>query len=98
MIRVKATREGLVGQKTATGWAIDKETPFVALPSGKALHKWVEIKNPANGKTCRAQVLDVGPWNEHDDAYVFDGGQHLSTASTSSTCMASRSSASSPRR
>src|SRR5215467_12445578 len=78
MIRVKATREGLVGQKTATGWAIDKETPFVALPSGKALHKWVEITNPANGKTCRAQVLDVGPWNEHDDAYVFGGARPAS--------------------
>jgi len=73
MIRVKATREGLVGQKTATGWVIDKETPFVALPSAKALHKWIQITNPANGNACRAQVLDVGPWNEHDDAYVFGG-------------------------
>jgi hypothetical protein len=75
MIRVKATREGLVGRLTAIGWAINTEYPFVALPSAKALRKWVKITNPANGRMCCAQVLDVGPWNEHDDAYVFGGAR-----------------------
>jgi hypothetical protein len=68
---VKATREGLIGQMTATGWKIDAEYPFVALPSHKALGMWISLRNQANGKHCCAQVLDVGPWNTEDDAYVF---------------------------
>ena len=72
---VKSTREGLVGSTTALGWVINREYPFVALPSHKALGMWVKITNPLNGKMCCAQVLDVGPWNTHDDAYVFDGAR-----------------------
>jgi hypothetical protein len=71
MITVKATREGLLGGKTASGYLVDRVVPFVALPSTKALHRFVRITNPANGKTCLAICLDVGPWNEHDDTYVF---------------------------
>lgn len=70
---VKATREGLVGRTTASGWVIDTVTPFVALPSTHALHRRVKVTNPANGKSVLASVLDVGPWNEHDDDYVFRG-------------------------
>jgi len=72
---VKATREGLIGQMTATGWIIDAEYPFVALPSHKALGMWISLRNPANGKHCCAQVMDVGPWNTQDDAYVFSGAR-----------------------
>lgn len=72
---VKATREGLPGQKTASGWIINNSVPFVALPSHAALRLWVTVTNPANGKTCKALVLDVGPWNENDDAYVFGGAR-----------------------
>src|SRR5437667_7046245 len=75
MIRVKATREGLVGGRTATGWRIDAVVPFVALPSDAALRQWVRVVNPANGRSIRALVLDVGPWNEHDTAYVFGGAR-----------------------
>lgn len=71
MITVKATREGLVGEKTASGYRIDTVVPFVALPSVHALHRFVRLLNPANGKTAYAIALDVGPWNEQDDAYVF---------------------------
>ncbi len=71
MITVKATREGLAGQKTASGYVIDHVVPFVALPSRKALFRAVRLTNPANGKTCIALVLDVGPWNIDDDAYVL---------------------------
>lgn len=71
MKTVKATREGLLGEKTATGYRIDTHVPFVALPSTEALRLWIRVRNPANGKECRALVLDVGPWNEHDNAYVF---------------------------
>lgn len=72
-ILVKATREGLVGGKTASGYVIDAIVPFVALPSAKALLKFVRLRNPANNQTALAVVLDIGPWNIHDDAYVFDG-------------------------
>lgn len=70
---VKATREGLVGHTTASGYVIDTHVPFVALPSVNALDRFVKLTNPANGKACLAIVLEVGPWNTHDDAYVFAG-------------------------
>ncbi len=70
---VKATREGLVGQKTASGWIITPWVPAVALPSIAALHLPVLVTNPLNGKCCTAWVLDVGPHHTGDDAYVFGG-------------------------
>lgn len=75
MPRVKATREGCVGQPTASGYVVDRHVPYVALPSVHALERCVRLTNPANGRTCDAIVLDVGPWNEHDDAYVFGGAR-----------------------
>ena len=36
---VKATREGLIGGQTASGYIIDRVVPFVALPCGKALQR-----------------------------------------------------------
>lgn len=72
---VKATREGLIGQTTASGYVIETHVPFVALPSAKALRRAVTVRNPATGVTVEAMVLDVGPFNEHDDAYVFGGAR-----------------------
>jgi len=71
MIQVKATREGLIGGRTASGYIVDAVVPFVALPSTKALRRFVRVINPKNAKVTLAIVLDVGPWNEADDAYVF---------------------------
>lgn len=62
-----------MGQKTASGYVIDRVVDFVALPSVRALHRHVKLTNPANGRIAYAQVLDVGPWNIDDDAYVFSG-------------------------
>lgn len=73
MIRVKATREGLIGQRTASGYVIDAVVPFVALPSQRALGLFVRLTNPASQRTSLAVVLDVGPWNTADEAYVFRG-------------------------
>jgi|SRR6266853_4135775 len=70
-MKVKATREGLVGKKTAIGWKVNVNVPFVALPSEAALRQWVIVTNPANGRSIKALVLDVGPWNVEDDEYVF---------------------------
>lgn len=75
MITVKATREGLLGQKTASGYRVDDLVPFVALPAAAALRQWIRVTNPANGQSIRALVLDVGPWNTHDNAYVFGGAR-----------------------
>jgi hypothetical protein len=79
---VKATREGLVGSKTASGYVIDTVVPFVALPSTKALQRFVRITNPANGLSTLAIVLDVGPWNEHDDGYVFGDSRPTAESGT----------------
>lgn len=70
-MKVKATREGLIGKKTAIGWKINNLVPFVALPSEIALRQWVRVTNPLNGRSILALVLDVGPWNINDDGYVF---------------------------
>lgn len=70
-MKVKATREGLLGNKTASGYVIDAVVPFVALPSSNALGRFVRVSNPLNGAVAFAVVLDVGPFNERDDAYVF---------------------------
>lgn len=75
MIQVKATREGLIGERTASGYIIDKVVPFVALPSVSAIGRFVRVQNPANGKSVIAWVADVGPWNTHDDHYVYLGGR-----------------------
>lgn len=83
MTRVLATREGLIGQKTASGYVIDAVVPFVALPSVRALGQFVRLTNPANQRTCMAVVLDVGPWNEHDDDYVERGARPAAESGTS---------------
>lgn len=68
---VKATREGLLGGITSTGYKIDKYVPFVALPNAYALFEAVIVTNPKNNKSICSLVMDVGPWNIHDP-YVFD--------------------------
>src|SRR5438132_14318630 len=74
-MKVKATREGELGHRLAAGMVNTIHLPFVALPSTRALYRFVRVLNPANGKSAMAMVLDVGPWNIHDDAYVFDGNR-----------------------
>src|SRR6266850_4900823 len=69
MKKVLSTREGLIGEKTASGYIIDEHVPFVALPSKKGLYRAVKVRRGT--KQIIALVLDVGPWNIHDDAYVL---------------------------
>ena len=61
---VFATREGLVGKKTASGMIIQKDSVFVALPSRSALGKLVKITYCDKSVVCR--VSDVGPWSTKD--------------------------------
>jgi hypothetical protein len=79
---VKATREGLIGGQTASGYIIDRIVPFVALPCDKALQRFVRLTNPLNQKSCIAIVLDVGPWNTRDDAYVMGGARPQAESGT----------------
>lgn len=72
---VMATREGLVGRLTASGWRITPHMPFVALPSSAALYSFVRVRNPKNGRTALAIVLDVGPHSDRDDDYVLRGAR-----------------------
>ncbi|GAA1984210.1 hypothetical protein [Catenulispora subtropica] len=69
--QVYATREGLVGGRTANGHIIQPDDHFVALPSERGLSPQgsgdysVQVCGPSACVT--APVWDVGPWNEHDD-------------------------------
>jgi hypothetical protein len=74
-MRVKATNEGLIGGRTASGYIIDKVVPFVALPAEAALGRLVCVVNSLTGGQCYAFVLDVGPWYTNDTAYVFNGAR-----------------------
>ncbi|GAA5122672.1 hypothetical protein [Pseudonocardia adelaidensis] len=69
--RVFATREGLVGGKTANGHVIGDHDHFVALPSRRALSPRgssdYSVKVCASGRCAFAPVWDVGPWNTRDD-------------------------------
>ena len=84
MMKVKATREGLIGGRTASGYRIDSVVPFVALPSVGSLNKLVRLHNPLTGKVAYAFVLDVGPWNEKDDTYVFGGARPVAESGVDS--------------
>ena len=69
---VFATREGLVGASTANGHVILPRDHFVALPSRRALNADdqtydFQVELTRQGKTVRAPVWDVGPWNTKDD-------------------------------
>lgn len=73
--KVWATREGLVGETTASGHLIKAEDKFVALPSRKALRRIVEVRYLDRGIRC--PVLDVGPHSIADD-YWNKGTRPLS--------------------
>jgi hypothetical protein len=56
---VIASREGLVGKRTASGLIIKPNSIFAALPSRRALGRTVIVTY--NGRSIAAPVLDVGP-------------------------------------
>lgn len=69
--RIFATREGLVGGRTANGHIIRPNDHFVALPSRRALSSKnggeYTVRVCANGRCDFAPVWDVGPWNIRDN-------------------------------
>lgn len=78
---VFATREGLVGHRTANNHLITERDHFVALPSRRVLNTsdrrrdyQVTVCYDKRGRCATAPVFDIGPWNITDDywnpAYV----------------------------
>jgi hypothetical protein len=65
--KVLATHEEK--QVLSVGDWLGDRYPGVALPSAKALRKWVELR--FKYQWTIAHVVDVGPWTTDDDAYVF---------------------------
>jgi hypothetical protein len=84
--RIYATREGLVGAKTANGHIIQSRDHFVALPSGTVLDcngcstYTVTLKNPANGLSVTERIYDVGPWNTKDNYWHTPRAEFTSLA------------------
>src|SRR5947208_5101912 len=68
---VFATREGLVGHRTANGHRIRPRDRFVALPSWKVLagdgRAEFQVRVTYRSRSVVLPVWDVGPWNTHDD-------------------------------
>lgn len=56
-------------QILSTGEWLGDNFPGCALPSVRALRKWILIRYKDN--QCCSQVMDVGPWCQDDDDYVF---------------------------
>lgn len=68
--RVMATREGQIGDITATTMRIRGDSRFVALPDPSALNRTVEIRY--GDRVVVTKVLDVGPWNVDDSYWRHD--------------------------
>lgn len=69
--RLRVTRQGMVGGRTANGHIIEPNDFFVSLPSGRALSSRggdeYLVRLSANGRSIVVPVWDNGPWNHHDD-------------------------------
>ena len=69
--RLRATRQGMVGRRTANGSVIKPNDFFVSLPSWKVLSSKggseYMVRLSANGKNVDVRVADVGPWNRQDN-------------------------------
>lgn len=69
--RVFATRQGLVGHRTANGHRIRPRDRFVALPSWSSLSSRdgyeFQVRVTYGERSVVLPVWDVGPWNTHDD-------------------------------
>ena len=71
---VRATREGLVGKRTANGYRIPERAWFVALPSWKVLSSQggneFQVRVTFEDKSIVVPVWDVGPWNTNDEYWT----------------------------
>jgi hypothetical protein len=74
--RLRVTRQGMVGGRTANGYIIKKNDFFVSLPSWSSLSSRngseYQVRLSANGKSVVVRVADVGPWNKNDNYWSAD--------------------------
>ena len=81
---VKATGKAQTQATTFDGYVIDTLVNFVFLPSVSAMGRTILIRNATYTSWEFAVVLGVGPWNTHDDAYVFTGERPQAESGVSS--------------
>lgn len=78
--RLRVTRQGMVGGRTANGHIIKRGDMFVSLPSWTSLSskggKEYMVRLSANGKSVVVPVMDVGPWNRHDNFWDTDRARY----------------------
>ncbi len=72
--RVRATRQGMIGGRTANGHIIRPRDRFVSLPSWRSLssrngHEY-QVRITYQGRSAVAPVWDVGPWNTNDSYWA----------------------------
>ncbi len=69
--RLRVTRQGMIGGRTANGHVIEPNDFFVSLPSDRALSSRggdeYLVRLTANGRSVVVPVWDNGPWNHNDD-------------------------------
>ncbi|WP_129671933.1 hypothetical protein [Candidatus Chloroploca sp. Khr17] len=72
--RVRATRQGMVGGRTANGYIIPPNARFVSLPSWSALSSRggneYQVRLTYRGRSTVVPVYDVGPYNTRDDYWA----------------------------
>lgn len=78
--RIRATRLGLVGYRTANGHIIQPRDWFVSLPSWRSLSSRggyeYQVRISYNGRSVVAPVWDVGPWNTRDNFWDVEREQY----------------------
>jgi hypothetical protein len=71
--RLRVTRQGMVGGRTANGHIIVERDRFVSMSSWKVLNKkgkydyQIKMVVPSTGYSAVAPAWDVGPWNNNDN-------------------------------
>lgn len=69
--RIRATRQGMVGGRTANGYIIPPRARFVSLPSRSVLSSRggdeYRVRISYRGRSTVVPVYDVGPYNTRDD-------------------------------
>ncbi len=72
--RLRITRMGMVGSRTANGHRVKARDFMVALPSWKSLSSRrggeYMVRLSANGRSVVVPVMDVGPWNRQDNYWA----------------------------
>jgi hypothetical protein len=69
--RIRATRQGMAGGRTANGWTIPPRARFVSLPSRSVLSSRggdeYQVRVSYRGRSAVVPVYDVGPYSHRDD-------------------------------